>query len=182
MTEKPKAPRWTLWAPLALFLLFVVLVTVGLLHPKDNDIASQMIGKPLPAFVLKAASDGRDGLSTADFTGGRPRLLNIFASWCVPCGVEAPVLAELQRQGAAIDGIAIRDHKDDLNAFLAKNGNPYQKIGADDVSAVQLAIGSSGVPETFVVDAKGVIRYQHIGDIRAEEVPMILAKLKEAES
>ena len=180
-TETTKAPRWTLWLPLALFVGFVALVAAGLLRPKTTDIDSQMVGKPLPAFALKAAADGREGLSSRDFTG-RPRLLNIFASWCVPCGVEAPVLAQLQRQGASIEGIAIRDHKGDLNAFLAKNGNPYERIGADDVSAVQLAIGSSGVPETFVIDARGIIRYQHIGDIRAEEVPMMLAKLKEAES
>jgi cytochrome c biogenesis protein CcmG/thiol:disulfide interchange protein DsbE len=182
MSDQIKAPRWTLWLPLALFLGFVVLVGAGLLRPKSTDIDSQMIGKPLPAFALRAASDGRDGLSTSDFQQGKPHLLNIFASWCVPCGVEAPVLAQLQGQGAVIEGIAIRDHKDDLNAFLAKNGNPYQKIGADDVSSVQLAIGSSGVPETFVIDGKGIIRYQHIGDIRPEEVPMMMQKLKEAES
>ena len=179
MSDTPKAPRWTLWLPLALFVGFVVLVAGGLLRPKTTDIDSQMVGKPLPAFALRAAADGREGLSNADFAG-KPRLLNIFASWCVPCGVEAPVLAELAKQGAAIEGIAIRDHKDDLDAFLARNGNPYERIGADDVSAVQLAIGSSGVPETFVIDGKGVIRYQHIGDIRPEEVPVILAKLKEA--
>lgn len=178
---RPKAPRWTLWLPLALFFGFVALVTAGLLRPKDNDINSQMIGKPLPTFALKAAADGREGLSSSDFTG-KPRLLNIFASWCVPCGVEAPVLAELKRQGAVIEGIAIRDHKDELNAFLARNGNPFDRIGADEVSQVQLDIGSSGVPETFIIDAKGVIRYQHIGDIRPEEVPTIMAKLKDAES
>lgn len=178
----PRAPGWTLWLPLALFVLFVGGVAISLMLPKSTDINSQMIGKPLPTFSLRPAADGRPGLANGDFATGKPRLLNIFASWCVPCGVEAPVLAELQRQGAQIDGIAIRDHKDDLNAFLARNGNPYQRIGADDVSAVQLAIGSSGVPETFVIDGKGVIRYQHIGDIRAEEIPMMMAKLKEAES
>ena len=65
-------------------------------------------------------------------------------------------------------------------AFLARNGNPFRRIGADDVSAVQMGIGSSGVPETFVIDGKGVIRYQHIGEIRPEHVPMLLAKLREA--
>ncbi|MDE2403356.1 MAG: redoxin family protein [Sphingomonadales bacterium] len=177
----PKAPRWALWLPLALFLGFVGLVIVGLVRPASHDIPSRMIGQPLPRFDLRPAADGLPGLSNRDFAGGRPRLLNIFASWCIPCGVEAPVLAELQRQGVQIDGIAIRDHKDELAAFLARNGNPYARIGADDISAVQLAIGSSGVPESFVIDGKGVIRYQHIGDIRPEQVPMILQKLKEAE-
>ena len=64
--------------------------------------------------------------------------------------------------------------------FLARNGNPYARIGADNLGKVQLAIGSSGVPETFVIDGKGVIRYQHIGDIRPEDVPMLLGKLREA--
>ena len=175
-----RAPRWTLWLPLALFGGFVALVVTGLLHPASHDVPSQMIGKPLPKFALPAAADGKPGLANTDFATGHPRLLNIFASWCIPCGVEAPVLAELSRQGAEIDGIAIRDHRADLAAFLARNGNPYTRLGADDVSAVQLAIGSSGVPETFVIDGHGVIRYQHIGDIRPEEVPMMLAKLKEA--
>ncbi len=179
-TPSPKAPRWTLWLPLALFVAFVALVVVGLVRPKNTDIASQMIGKPLPAFTLRAASDAKPGLADKDFQSGKPRLLNIFASWCVPCRAEAPVLGEIARQGVEIDAIAIRDHKDDLASYLKQYGNPYARIGADDVSAVQLAIGSSGVPETFVIDGKGVIRYQHIGDIRPEQVPMILAKLAEA--
>lgn len=176
-----KAPRWALWLPLAMFAGFVALVVVGLVKPKNTDIASQMVGKPLPAFNLRAASDGRPGLANADFRTGKPQLLNIFASWCIPCRAEAPVLDELRRQGVTINAIAIRDHKEDLAAFLTQYGNPYTRIGADDVSAVQLAIGSSGVPETFVIDGKGVIRYQHIGDIRPEQIPDILRLLKEAQ-
>ena len=91
------------------------------------------------------------------------------------------ILAQLKAAGAEIHGIAIRDKSEDVAAFLARNGNPFARLGKDDVSAVQLAIGSSGVPETFVVDGRGVIRYQHIGDIRPEQVPLILDKLKEAE-
>jgi cytochrome c biogenesis protein CcmG/thiol:disulfide interchange protein DsbE len=177
-----KPRRWTLWLPLALFTGFVALVLIGLMRPADREVASAMIGKPLPEFALRPAFPGRPGLSRADFvTGGKPRLLNIFASWCIPCAVEAPQLAQLAKQGVQIDGIAIRDRSEDVSAFLARNGNPFVRIGADDVSAVQLAIGSSGVPETFVIDGKGVIRYQHIGDIRAGDVPTILRKLAEAQ-
>lgn len=175
-----KLRRWALWLPLALFALFAGLVLVALLRPADRDVASAMIGKPLPKFSLQPAIAERPGLSNADMATGRPRLLNIFASWCIPCAVEAPQLDQLARQGIPIDGIAIRDRREDVNAFLARNGNPFARIGADDVSAVQLAIGSSGVPETFVIDGKGVIRYQHIGEIRAEHVSLILEKLKEA--
>ena len=180
MSEAKPAARWTLWLPLGLFLGFLLLSVVVMLWPGDRNVASGLVGKPLPAFALKPAVDDRPGLSSADLTGGKPRLLNVFASWCVPCAAEAPVLARLQQAGVQIDGIAIRDRKADVAAFLARNGNPFARIGADDVGAVQIALGSSGVPETFVIDGKGIIRYQHIGDIRPEQVPMILAKLKEA--
>lgn len=172
--------RWVKWLPLALFGGFVVLVLFGLLRPADREVASAMIGKPLPEFALRAAVAGRPGLARADFTDGKPRLLNIFASWCVPCAVEAPQLARLKAAGVEIHGAAIRDRPEEVAAFLARNGNPFTRIGADDVSSIQLAIGSSGVPETFVIDGRGTIRYQHIGEIRADQVELILAKLKEA--
>jgi cytochrome c biogenesis protein CcmG/thiol:disulfide interchange protein DsbE len=184
MSDARKPRRWALWLPLALFAGFVVLVLIGLLRPADRNVASAMVGKPLPEFDLRPAVPERPGLARRDFVaggdGGKPRLLNIFASWCIPCAVEAPQLARLARQGVAIDGIAIRDRQEDVRAFLGRNGNPFARIGADDVSAVQLAIGSSGVPETFVIDGKGVIRYQHIGEIRPEHIPLILEQLKEA--
>ena len=174
--------RWKLWLPLALFAGFCVLAAWPLLRPPSTTIQSQLVGKPLPQFALRAANPERPGLSTADFKDGRPKLLNIFGSWCVPCIAEAPQLAELESKGAVIAGVALRDRPDELAAFLAERGNPFSRIGADDIGEVQLGIGSSGVPETFVIDGKGVIRYQHIGDIRARDVPMLLEKLKEAES
>ena len=172
--------RWALWAPLGVFALFVALVIAGLYWPKDNTVASAMVGKPLTQFALPAAVPERPGLTFADMADGKPKLLNVFASWCLPCIAEAPVLAQLKAAGAEIDGIAIRDRREDLTAFLARHGNPYARIGADDLRKVQIAIGSSGVPETFVIDGKGTIRYQHIGDIRPEQVPMILERLAEA--
>jgi cytochrome c biogenesis protein CcmG/thiol:disulfide interchange protein DsbE len=179
--SEPKPRRWVIWLPLGLFLGFIVLVLIGLLRPADREVASAMIGKPLPQFDLPQAIPERPGLATRDLAGGKPRLLNVFASWCIPCAVEAPQLDRLARMGVEINGVAIRDHREDVVAFLARNGNPFTRIGADDVSRVQMAIGSSGVPETFVVDARGTIRYQHIGEIRADQVPLILRKLKEAE-
>lgn len=177
---EPRRGRWALWLPLGLFAVFVALVIAGLSRPGDRTIESKMIGRPLPQFALPAAAADRPGLSSADFADGKPRLLNIFASWCLPCAAEAPVLAELERRGVEIEGVAVRDRRDELADFLTRYGNPYRRIGADDVSAVPLAIGSAGYPETFVIDGKGVIRYQHIGVIMPDQVPMILAKLDEA--
>lgn len=169
-----------LWIPLALFAFFTGLAAYMLSQPKDQFVASRMIGQPLPDFALPPAVDGLPGAGKVDFADGKPRLLNIWASWCLPCIAEAPQLETLKKQGAEIVGIAIRDRPEDVAAFLAKNGNPYTRIGSDKISEVQLAIGSSGVPETFVIDGKGIIRHQHIGDIRPEDVPKLLAELEKA--
>jgi cytochrome c biogenesis protein CcmG, thiol:disulfide interchange protein DsbE len=173
--------RFWLWAPLALFAVFFGVVASGLISPSSQTITSKMIGKPIPAFSLPAAHEGQPGLASADLATGKPRLLNIFASWCIPCIAEAPVLLDLKAQGVEIDGVAIRDRPQDVARFLIRNGNPYARIGSDVQSGVQLSLGSSGVPETFVIDGKGIIRHQHIGDIRAEDVPEILAALRKAQ-
>lgn len=173
--------RIWLWLPLGLFLLFFGVVASGLIKPSDRVITSKLIGRPLPKFSLPPANPGQPGLGTATFTQGQPRLLNVFASWCIPCIAEAPVLLQLKQQGVEINGIAIRDRPQDVARFLARNGNPYSRIGADDVGEVQISLGSAGVPETFVIDGRGVIRHQHIGDIRQEDIPEILSALKAAQ-
>ena len=169
---------WRLWVPLFAFALFVGLAAYQLTQPKDDFVESRMVGEELPYFDLPPAMEGVEGVSNATFADGKPRLLNIWASWCLPCIAEAPHLESLQEQGAEIVGVAIRDQPEDIARFLARHGNPYSRIGRDDLSEVQLAIGSSGVPETFVIDGQGVIRYQHIGDIRADDVPVLLAELE----
>lgn len=174
--------RWRLWLPLLIFAGFLGLAGYMLTKPKDQFVESRMVGKDLPYFDLRPAMADRPGLASADFADGQPRLLNIFASWCLPCAAEAPQLARLASSGVPIAGVAIRDRPEDVARFLAQYGNPYVSIGADDLSEVQLAIGSSGVPETFVIDGKGRIAYQHIGDIREEDVRMLMQKLEEAGS
>jgi cytochrome c biogenesis protein CcmG/thiol:disulfide interchange protein DsbE len=172
--------RLILWAPLAILLVFVVTVALGLYSPSDRKIHSRLIGKPVPEFALPEALPGRPGLQRAHFTSGEPRILNIFASWCAPCVAEAPQLLAIASQGIPIDAIAIRDRPEDVANFLSRWGDPYQRIGSDTDSRVQLALGSSGVPETFVIDGKGVIRYQHIGDIRPENLSEIIAAYEAA--
>ncbi|MFC4255138.1 redoxin family protein [Altererythrobacter xixiisoli] len=177
-----KRLRLVLWGVVAVVACLFGLFAFQLSRPKDDVVVSAMIGKPMPQFDLKPSVADRPGLSTRDLMDGKPKLVNVFASWCVPCAAEAEQLAALEQNGAVIVGIAIRDRPQDVAAFLQAYGNPFTRIGADDISEVQLSIGSSGVPETFVVDGKGIIRYQHIGDIRAENIPQLLQELRKAES
>mgnify|MGYP001803830746 CR=1 FL=1 len=169
------------WVPVALFIGFAILAGFMLTQPMNEFVISKMVGKPLPEFSLRPAAQDRPGVSIANFRAGKPKLLNVWASWCLPCIAEAPQLEELKESGAEIIGIAIRDRPADVAGFLAQHGNPYSRIGADDLSEVQLEIGASGVPETFVIDGQGIIRHQHIGDIRKSDVPMLLEKLQEAQ-
>lgn len=166
--------------PLIVFALIVVAVAWRLATPRDDRVASKLEGQRLPAFALPPALPGKPGLASADLARGAPRLVNVFASWCVPCAAEAPVLLDLKRRGVAIDAIAIRDRPEDVAAFLARHGDPFERIGADAESRVQISLGSSGVPESFVVDGQGIIRAQHIGPIMEHDVPGILQALEAA--
>lgn len=173
--------RWLTWLPLVLFLALAALFVGGLLRPEGRVIESKMVGKPLPTFALPAAASDRPPLASAEFAKGKPRLLNIFASWCVPCAAESPQLMALRQAGVPIDGIAIRDAREDVDRFLARYGNPYDHIGLDARSSVQLALGSSGVPETFIIGGDGKIVHQHIGDIRADDIADIIMRWKAAQ-
>jgi cytochrome c biogenesis protein CcmG/thiol:disulfide interchange protein DsbE len=178
--------RPVLWLPLIVALLGLGGIALYLWSASRSDpssrnmIRSQMIGKPMPEFALQPSVPGHAGLSSADLRSGRPHLVNVFASWCIPCRAEAPQLLALKMRGVPIEGVAIRDRSEDVAGFLAQWGDPFDRIGADPESRVQFALGSSGVPETFVVDGKGIIRHQHIGDIRPEDMATIVAAYESA--
>jgi len=173
--------RPLLWVPVLAFFALIAVLASGLLSPADRTVRSAMVGQPLPEFALTAIVPGKPGLASADFGKGQPRLLNVFASWCAPCIAEAPILMQLRAAGVPIDGVAIRDTGPALQAFLARNGDPFDRIGSDPDSSVQFALGSSGVPESFVIDGQGRIVHQHIGDIKADDVAVIIAAVKGAQ-
>ena len=166
--------------PAALLLLVVGVLVWRLVNPPDTNIQSELVGQAVPEFEAVAALPGKAALASSDLADGRPKLLNFFASWCVPCISEAPLLAELNRQGVPIVGIAVRDRPDDLREFLADNGDPFERISSDPQSKLQLAFGSAGVPETFVVDGRGIIRMQHIGPVEADDIPALLEAVRSA--
>ena len=166
--------------PLVLVGLVVAALVWRLANPPDTNVESGMVGKPVPAFTADATLPGKPSVSSADLSDGRPKLVNFFASWCVPCVGEAPVLTMLKQQGVPIVGIAVRDRPADLRQFLSDNGDPFERIGSDPQSKLQLAFGSAGVPETFVVDGRGIIRMQHIGPIEPDDVADLVAAVKDA--
>ena len=173
--------RWLLWVPLIVFVGLLGLVWSWLVSPGDRVVRSALVGTKIPAFELAPALADKPGLATPDLMAGEPRLLNIFASWCVPCAAEAPQLMRLQAMGVPIDAVAIRDRTPDIRRFLDRYGDPYARIGADPTSGVQLALGSSGVPETFVVAGDGTIVAQHVGPITEDDLPMLLGALRRAQ-
>ena len=172
--------RFLRFLPLLVLVAFVGAVAWRLARPADEQLPSKLVGQPVPAFVLGPALPGKAGLSSADLARGEPRLVNVFASWCVPCIAEAPLLMELSRRGVVIDAVAVRDRPEDVAAFLASHGDPFERIGADPESRVQLSLGASGVPESFIVDGRGVIRFQHMGPIDADDMATILREWEAA--
>jgi cytochrome c biogenesis protein CcmG/thiol:disulfide interchange protein DsbE len=166
--------RVLLWLPLALFAALFGLVALGLIKPADRTVRSAMVDKPLPDFALPAMLPSKPGVARAGFGGGKPRLVNVFASWCAPCIAEAPELMKLKAAGVPIDGVAINDTPEAVQAFLDRNGDPYERIGNDKTSQVQIALGTSGVPETFLIDGRGRIVRQYVSNLQHDQVDDIL--------
>ena len=168
--------RLIFWLPFGIAIIVLILFLRPLLEQRgEHVVRSGMIGRPVPEFQLAPAIAGRPGLASATMRRGHPHLVHIFASWGLPCRVEAPQLEALARRGIPIDGIAVRDRPQDLARFLASYGDPFRAIGADADRRVQMDLGSAGVPETFVIDGNGVIRHQHIGAITEGDMATIVA-------
>jgi cytochrome c biogenesis protein CcmG, thiol:disulfide interchange protein DsbE len=170
------------------FVLLAALLGFGIWWNNGHDpsaIPSPLLNKPAPAFSLPRLDVSSTNVSKQDLLG-KPYLLNVFASWCIECGVEHPVLqAEAPTLGVALIGYNYKDAPDDAKAWLSQHGNPYQLVIADVSGKSAIDFGVYGAPESFLIDGKGVIRYKHIGplteDVIASELkPAIAALQKEA--
>jgi len=172
-------------APLLIFIVLVVFLGIGLtLNPRE--VPSPLIDKPMPAFSLAQLKDKDKTLSSADFLN-EVSLFNVWASWCVACRVEHPVLLNLARTSVInIYGLNYKDNREEALRWLNNFGDPYTKSAHDLDGKVGIDFGVYGVPETFIVDHKGIIRYKHIGpiteDILQNKLMPIIEKLKVAES
>lgn len=174
--------RWSARRPLmlaiAFFIAMFVLFAVGLnLDPRR--IPSPLVGKPVPEFSLPPVKGRTLGLSTADIKG-EVSLVNVFASWCVACRDEHPILMQLSRRGLVpIHGLNYKDAPDDAAAWLDSLGDPYTRTGADRDGRVGIEWGVYGVPETFVIDLDGRIAYKHIGPISPQALEETILPLVE---
>lgn len=137
------------------------LLYVGLsLDP--NELPSVLVGKPVPAFELPSLED-ENRVITPEVMKGKPYLLNVWATWCPSCKHEHPYLLKLARAGVPIYGINYKDESDKARMLLEKTGNPYVENIVDTEGSLVMALGVYGAPETFVVDAEGIIRYKLVG-------------------
>lgn len=139
-----------------------------------HSVPSMLIGKPLPAFSLPGQPPSQ-GFSSTDVVG--PALVNFFASWCIPCIQEAPTLMKLKQQGTPIWGIAYKDKTNDTADFLKDYGDPYTRIARDEPGTVAINFGLYGVPETYLVDRSGIVRWRWAGGMSDDVVSHYLAPL-----
>ena len=169
--------------PLLIFIVLVIFLGIGLtLDPRE--VPSPLIDKPMPVFSLNQLKETDQKLGSSDFIN-EVSLLNVWASWCVACRTEHPVLVDLAKSGVInIYGLNYKDEREDALRWLDYFGDPYAKSGHDLDGMVCLDFGVYGVPETFIIDRKGIIRYKHIGpvteDILKNKLMPIIEKLKVA--
>ncbi len=166
---------WIFLLPAALFAVVAAVFYAGL-GADPTVLPSALIDQPAPPFTLPPLTEGQPGFSSADLAG-QVSLVNTFASWCGPCRVEHPVLNALaQAKRVPIYGINYKDKPDAAIAWIAALGNPYTRIGADD-GRVGIDWGVYGVPETFVVDRAGRVRYRHVGPLTQADIERTILPL-----
>ena len=173
--------RLVLLLPLAVFGLVGAAFFWGLLN-NNSPLPSPLIGKPVPEFTLPPIEGRDDCLSSADLRG-EVSLVNVWASWCVPCRAENPLMVELSKTGEVpIYGINYKDKAGEALAFLDELGDPFTRIGADLSGRVAIDWGVYGIPETFVIDAAGRVAYKHVGpfnrQILEEDILPVVRKLQ----
>ncbi len=170
------------FVPLIVVTALVMLFLGMMLSDRNpSEIDSVLIGRPAPEFSLPSLAEGAAPLTTAALKTGEPVLVNFFASWCVPCRAEHENLMILAgKHRVPVIGIAYKNEADKARGFLTELGNPFSKTGLDLDGRVGIDWGVSGVPETFLIDGDGVIRYRHWGPIVGDSLEARLLPQLEA--
>lgn len=170
----PPPSRFNLMAivPVGLFGLLAAGFLYSLYHGDPHNLPSALIGKPAPRFSLPGiAGLAVPGLATSDLGNGKVSIVNVWASWCIPCREEQPLLGTIAAKlNVPLYGIDQKDAAGDAAQFLKTLGNPFSKIGADNNGRVSIDWGVYGVPETYVVDGAGKVAYKYIGPLTPEAV------------
>ena len=162
---------WLVFLPVVLFVLVAGLFLLRLYAGDASRLPSALIGKPVPTFALAPVEGlGKPGLSAADLKAGKVTVVNVFASWCGPCREEAPALLQLSQQGLPLVGIAYKDKPENTRKFLTDDGDPFRAIGADTSGRTGIDFGVYGVPETYVVNGRGIITAKIVGPLTDEAV------------
>jgi cytochrome c biogenesis protein CcmG/thiol:disulfide interchange protein DsbE len=170
--ERPSSARlWLAAIPVLVFLALAAVFWRGL-SGNPSEIPSALIGKPVPDFTLPAIDGlGVPGFDRASLTAGHVTLVNVWASWCGPCRIEHPVLMELgKRSDIRLYGLNYKDEPENARRFLGMLGQPFAAVVADEAGRATVDWGVYGVPETFVIDGDGIIRFKWIGPITPEAV------------
>jgi len=155
--------------PVIGFVLVAYFLFKGLGGPPPDEIPSALVGRPAPKIALPGLEG--QGFGGTDFASGHVTIVNVFASWCLPCREEVPAIAALGRlPGIKLFGFAYKDNPDALRKFLRDTGNPYARIGVDQSGTAGIDWGVYFVPETFIVDGHGVITERFLGPISAESL------------
>jgi len=182
-TSETRRPRRgiAIMLPLSAFVGIAILLAIGLTMD-PSEVPSPLIDKPVPVFELPPVQGRKLGLASGDLEG-QVSLVNVFASWCVACRQEHPLLMKLSRQDfVPIHGLNYKDKPDDAAGWLDALGDPYTRTGADVNGRIGIDWGVYGVPETFVIDKNGNIAYKHIGPISeqdwVEKIRPLVEKLK----
>ena len=167
--------------PIAGFVVLAYFLFKSLWSPPPDLVPSALLNKPAPRLVLPALDSQSAAFTPADLAAGHVSVVNVFASWCAPCRTETDQLAELAKlPGVALYGMTQKDKPADTRAFLDEVGNPFSRISRDDEGRASIEWGVYGVPETYVVDGKGIIRLKYVGPLsdrvlEQQVVPVIKA-------
>ena len=173
--------RWVFIAPVAAFAVLAFFLFRSLWSPVPDLVPSALLNKPAPRLTLPGLDSQSAAFTPADLAGGHVSVINVFASWCAPCRIETAPLMTLSRMpGVALYGLTQKDKPEATRAFLDEVGDPFAKIARDDDGRGSIEWGVYGVPETYVVDGRGIIRLKYVGaltdaSLAREIVPAIKA-------